>query len=151
MVRTGRLLLTISLVLGLALGAQAQTPTKIRTAASLPGTCSNGSGNTGVDMIGTTTAGVTTVYICTATNTWDAIVTMAVALTWASVSGADQYNVYRASVSGGPYTLIKSGVTDTSYLDMTVVHNTTYYYVVRAQNSAGESSNSNQTTAVIPL
>jgi hypothetical protein len=44
------------------------------------------------------------------------------------------YNVYRSTHSGGPYTLLAPGLPSTasSYTDSTVVHGTTYYYVVTA-------------------
>jgi hypothetical protein len=68
-------------------------------------------------------------------------------LTWNASSGAASYNVKRATVSGGPYTTIATGVTATSFTDNTAVNGTTYFYVVTAVNAAGESSNSNQASA----
>jgi fibronectin type 3 domain-containing protein len=55
-----------------------------------------------------------------------------------SHSAAASYNVYRSTVSGGPYTLLVN-VTTTSYTDPIAVltPGTTYYYVVRAVNSVG--------------
>ena len=69
-----------------------------------------------------------------------------VALTWTAVTGAATYNVKRATTSGGPYTTIASP-TAASYTDTTVTNGTTYYYVVSAVNTAGESANSTQVTA----
>jgi fibronectin type 3 domain-containing protein len=69
-----------------------------------------------------------------------------VALSWTASSGATSYNVKRATVSGGPYTTIASPTT-TSYTDTTVVNGTTYYYVVSAVNSCGESANSTEVSA----
>jgi fibronectin type 3 domain-containing protein len=69
-----------------------------------------------------------------------------VALSWTASSGATSYNVKRATVSGGPYSTIGSP-TSPSYTDTTAVNGTTYYYVVSAVNSAGESANSAQVSA----
>lgn len=67
--------------------------------------------------------------------------------------GVASQNVYRGTVSGGPYTLLTNiGPTLTGYLDP-VVDGKTYFYVVTAV-SAGpitlESINSNQVTATAP-
>ncbi len=68
-------------------------------------------------------------------------------LSWNASSGAASYNVKSATVNGGPYTTIASGVTPTSYSNTGLTPNTTYYYVVSAVNSSGESANSSQTNA----
>jgi hypothetical protein len=68
-------------------------------------------------------------------------------LTWTGVSGATSYTVKRSSTNGGPYTTIASGVTATSYTNTGLRSGSTYYYVVSAVNSAGESANSNQASA----
>ena len=68
-------------------------------------------------------------------------------LSWTGSSGATSYNVKRATVSGGPYGNIATGVTTTSYTDSGLTSGTTYYYVVSAVNSVGESPNSNQASA----
>jgi fibronectin type 3 domain-containing protein len=62
------------------------------------------------------------------------------------------YNIYRGTVSGGPYTMINtSPISTTAYTDSTVVSGDTYYYVAAAVNSESEQSGySNQATAVIP-
>jgi hypothetical protein len=89
-----------------------------------------------------------------------------VSLTWtetdASVTG---YNLYRGTTSGGPYTKFhlmlptamqakrKKGtavVQSNSYVDGGLTGGATYFYVVTALNSNGESVYSNQTTAAIP-
>jgi hypothetical protein len=56
------------------------------------------------------------------------------------------YNVYRSTQSGGPYTKLNAAlVATTSYLDGEVSPNTAYFYVVRAQDTAGrEGANSNE-------
>ena len=68
-------------------------------------------------------------------------------LSWTASSGATSYNVKRATVNGGPYTTIATGVTSTGYSDTGLSSNTTYYYVVSAVNAAGESPNSAQASA----
>jgi PKD domain len=66
-------------------------------------------------------------------------------LTWTS-TGAHHYNIYRGTVSGGPYLKIGSVVTSyATYLDAAVVNNTTYYYVIRpAAANDDELCQSNQ-------
>ena len=66
-------------------------------------------------------------------------------LTWAAVTGAASYNVYRGTATG-VYTLLSSGVLPTSYADTPVANGTQYFYVVRAFNGT-ESANSNEATA----
>jgi beta-glucosidase len=70
-----------------------------------------------------------------------------VALSWNTVSGATSYNVKRSVVSGGPYTLLSSGLTSTNCTDSVVTNGTTYYYVVSAVNNGCESTNSIQVSA----
>ena len=63
-------------------------------------------------------------------------------LTWNAVSGATSYKVYRATSQNGTYSLLGS-VTATSYTNTGAKAGTTYYYKVKAVNSAGESAYSN--------
>ena len=79
--------------------------------------------------------------------------THTVTLSWnPSTSQVVGYNIYRGTVSGGPYTKINPVVNaSTGYTDGSVQSGQTYYYVatsVDAQNS--ESAHSNQATAIIP-
>ena len=69
-----------------------------------------------------------------------------VALSWSASSGATSYNVKRSTTSGGSYTTIAS-VTTTSYSNTGLSNGMTYYYVVSAVNSGGESANSSQVSA----
>jgi fibronectin type 3 domain-containing protein len=69
-----------------------------------------------------------------------------VVLTWTASSGATSYRVKRATVSGGPYTVIASPTTN-SYTNAGLTNGTTYYYVVSAVNAGGESANSAQVSA----
>jgi len=70
-----------------------------------------------------------------------------VSLTWNASAGASTYTVKRATTSGGPYTAIATDISFTSYTDTTAANGTTYYYVVTAQNSQGESGNSIEASA----
>jgi hypothetical protein len=70
-----------------------------------------------------------------------------VSLTWSNVSGATSYNVKRAAVSGGPYSIIASGITGTNYTDSAVTNGGTYYYVVSANAAGAESGNSFEASA----
>ena len=63
-------------------------------------------------------------------------------LTWNAVSGATSYKVYRATSQNGTYSLLGS-VTVTSYTNTGAKDGVTYYYKVKAVNSAGESPYSN--------
>jgi len=74
---------------------------------------------------------------------------MQVALTWNASAGATSYNVKRATVNGGPYTQLAAS-TPASYTDTGLTNGTTYYYVVSAVNSGGESANSGQ-VSVTPV
>jgi hypothetical protein len=75
-------------------------------------------------------------------------------LNWtASTSTVIGYNVYRGTVSGGPYTLVNpSIVAGTQYVDSTALAGQTYYYVATAVASGNmESTYSNQVTAAVPV
>lgn len=54
-----------------------------------------------------------------------------------------QYNLYRATVSGGPYAFVGSSVTS-DYDDTSVALGTTYYYVVSAVAQGNESDTGNE-------
>ena len=63
-------------------------------------------------------------------------------LTWNAVSGATSYKVYRATSQNGTYSLLGT-VTTNSYTNTGAKAGTTYWYKVKAVNSAGESAYSN--------
>ncbi len=75
----------------------------------------------------------------------------AIDLTWAPLSEALQYRLYRSATSGGPYILLSTVTApSTSFTDMNLPGNTTYYYVVRSVGASGsscESPNSNEALA----
>jgi Abnormal spindle-like microcephaly-assoc'd, ASPM-SPD-2-Hydin len=87
------------------------------------------------------------------TGTGSAPAQHSVALSWNdSGSGIAGYNIYRASVSGGPYSVINSGLNSTtSYNDGAVQAGQTYYYAVTAVDVSGiESTYSNEVPAAVP-
>jgi uncharacterized delta-60 repeat protein len=60
-----------------------------------------------------------------------------VTLGWTAATDATSYNVYQATVSGGPYTL----VLNVAILNHTVTgltNGTTYFFIVRGSNASGE-------------
>ena len=67
------------------------------------------------------------------------------ACTWtAPAGGASSYNVKRSLVSGSGHTPIVTNHTPTSYTDTAAVNGTAHFYVVSANNTAGEGNNSSQ-------
>ncbi len=74
-------------------------------------------------------------------------------LQWNASSKAVGYNVYRSTSNGGPYTQIHSNLDGSlSYADTTVMSGKTYFYVVTAVDAyGGESLNSPQVRATIPI
>ena len=69
-----------------------------------------------------------------------------VSLTWSASSGATSYNIKRSTTSGSGYSTVGTA-SGTSFTNTGLTNGTTYYYVVSAVNSAGESANSSQTSA----
>jgi lysophospholipase L1-like esterase len=80
----------------------------------------------------------------TATNSW-------IRLNWPALVGATNYNIQRASNSGGPYTWI-AATTATNYNDFTATSLRAYYYVISASLRTGETANSGEVSAtpVVP-
>lgn len=73
-----------------------------------------------------------------------------VSLSWTASSGSNVtgYNVYRSTTSGSGYVQVNpSSVTGTTYTDPSLTDGKTYYYVVTAISSQGESSYSNEASA----
>jgi fibronectin type 3 domain-containing protein len=70
-----------------------------------------------------------------------------ISLSWNASAGAASYNLKRSTTTGGPYNTAVASPTLTNYTDTNVTNGTTYYYVVSAVNTAGQSANSAQTSA----
>src|ERR1700685_1850802 len=70
-----------------------------------------------------------------------------VSLSWSASTSAASYNVKRSTTNGGPYNTAVASPTVTNYTETPVTNGTTYYYVVSAVNSAGQSANSAQASA----
>jgi len=86
-------------------------------------------------------------------GTGAAPVSHTVSLNWTpSSSTYSGFNIYRGSVSGGPYTRLDSSmIPTTSYMDTTVASGQTYYYVATELDSTGAESNySSEVSATIP-
>jgi hypothetical protein len=88
--------------------------------------------------------------------------TASLAWTQSTTPGVTGNNVCRATVSGGPYTLVSPSAFGpaTTFVDSTVAGGTTYFYVVTAYITASstpctgvapESVFSTQATAAIPV
>lgn len=76
-----------------------------------------------------------------------------VTLLWdASTSDVVGYNIYRATVPGGPYTKINlEPVNALDYVDFSVQEGVTYYYVATAEDADGvESQYSNEASSTVP-
>jgi fibronectin type 3 domain-containing protein len=70
-------------------------------------------------------------------------------LAWNASQGATSYCVYRGTTHG-EYTKIASQIKGTTYTDIQVTHNQTFYYVATAISGGIESGYSNEIVAVIP-
>lgn len=68
-------------------------------------------------------------------------------LTWAAVSGASGYDVYRATSSGGTYSKVGS-ITGTSFVNGSLSTGTTYFYKIRAYKSGGSTVYSSYSSVV---
>ena len=104
--------------------------------AGCAGLGSGGNGTNGNGGGGATPPAAPTGLLATAGNAQ-------VSLTWGAITGATGYYVQRAMISGGPYTQIAAPAMN-SYTNTGLTNGTTYYYVVSAFNSAGQSANSSQ-------
>jgi hypothetical protein len=65
-----------------------------------------------------------------------------ISLFWQASVSASGYNVKRVPMTGGTYVTVATNLTGLSFTDTGLTAGTTYYYVVTATNSFGESGNS---------
>lgn len=72
-----------------------------------------------------------------------------IALAWNASAGATSYTVKRADSSTGPFAVIVSGITATSYNNTGLATGRTYWYVVRATNASGQSADSAAASAKV--
>jgi glucuronoarabinoxylan endo-1,4-beta-xylanase len=75
--------------------------------------------------------------------------TTQISLTWSAVTNAASYTVQRSLTNGGPYTVIASGLTSTSFLDGGLDFGTMYYYVVTATVSGNEITSASAAVATL--
>ena len=69
-------------------------------------------------------------------------------MNWTPSTGADSYNVYRSTSTGGPYgSPVATDVPTSTYTDLELSNGTTYYYAVSAVNLQGESGLSQEASA----
>lgn len=68
-------------------------------------------------------------------------------LSWIASSNATSYNMKRSLTSGGPYSVVASGITSTNYSNTGLAAGTTYYYVVSAMSGVVEGSDSAEASA----
>jgi hypothetical protein len=69
-------------------------------------------------------------------------------LSWAAVNGAASYTLYRSTTPGGEgATPLMSGLTGTTYVDLTATGPATYYYMLSATSPGGEGARSTEATA----
>ncbi len=88
-----------------------------------------------------TTPGAPTGLVATPGNT-------TVNLTWNAVIGATSYQVFRSETPGGPYATPLATSFNAYYTDSSLTNGTSYYYVVKATNTAGTSGESTEVGAV---
>jgi hypothetical protein len=76
--------------------------------------------------------------------------TPTVDLSWGPVEGAVSYNIYRGTVSGGPYDLIDTSTT-ASYSDMAIEEGVAYCYVITAVDDEGFESDPSAEIKVVTI
>jgi hypothetical protein len=70
-----------------------------------------------------------------------------VVLSWREMASGTTYRVYRATVAGGPYALMATGLASADYLDQDVINGTTLFYVVSAVVDGEEGPLSKEVSA----
>ena len=69
-----------------------------------------------------------------------------ITVTWSPVTGADEYDLYRATAVGGPYNFVTGGINISSitFDDSLVLNGNTYFYRIVAKNSLQSGADSAQ-------
>ncbi len=79
-----------------------------------------------------------------------------IVLNWPPAPGANSYNIFRSTTSGGNYSLLAGNIVGpvcgstpqpAAYIDATATNGVTYYYVVDSADTSGTSANSPQASA----
>jgi fibronectin type 3 domain-containing protein len=73
---------------------------------------------------------------------------------WAQGTGdpATGFHIQRGTAAGGPYVVVGTvPVASGTFLDTTVTVGSTYFYVVTAFNTGGDSVKSNETSCTLPF
>jgi fibronectin type 3 domain-containing protein len=73
-----------------------------------------------------------------------------ISLTWNSAPDATSYMIRRSKGESEPWVVLAAYVVDLAFTDADVEAGKTYRYTVSAQNSAGESGESDLSTATVP-
>lgn len=76
--------------------------------------------------------------------------TTQISLSWAASANATSYSIKRSLTAGGPYTIIQSGITGTSFIDAIPEPEVNNHYVVTALAGELESEISNEVFASVP-
>jgi len=71
-------------------------------------------------------------------------------VTWNAVTGAGSYNLKRSTNSGGPYSIVATGITTTNFVDTTLSPGARYFYVATAVIGFAESLNSTEAALQYP-
>lgn len=71
-----------------------------------------------------------------------------VTLTWNPIGGISDYIVKRSSVRGGPYMVLATNITATSFVDQDVTAEEAQYYVVSARSGSAEGDDSLEAGAI---
>ncbi|HLP76083.1 MAG TPA: glycoside hydrolase family 98 domain-containing protein [Candidatus Paceibacterota bacterium] len=115
-------------------------------------------GNFAVKLQSTSAAGLPNIDYLEVTGGWagtqppsglvaTALSKSVINLSWIAASNATSYTVKRGLTSGGPYSVVASGITSTSYNNFGLSADTTYYYVVSATSGVVEGSDSGEVSA----
>lgn len=69
-------------------------------------------------------------------------------LNWQSIYNAESYTIRRSETAGGPYQVIQEHITDNTYIDHELPFGMSYYYVITATNTMGESQYSQEACGI---